>query len=67
MGSFKTNYARFKLLGRARHMKRARIIGITQPPPKEGARNALFSNLSKSGLDNYVVERSERPLLEEVA
>ena len=44
-----------------------RLIGITQPPPKEGAQNAVFSNLSKSGLDNYVVKRSERPLLEEVA
>ena len=42
------------------------VIGITQPPPKEGAWNALFSNLSKSGLDNYVVKRSESPLLEEV-
>ena len=44
-----------------------RLIGITQPPPKEGAQNAVFSNLSKTGLDNYVVKRSERLLLEEVA
>ena len=29
--------------------------------------SALFSNLSKSGLDIYVVKRSKRPLLEEVA
>ena len=43
------------------------IIGITQPPPKDGARNALSSNLSKSGLDNYVVKRSKRHLLEEVS
>ena len=26
------------------------VIGITQPPPTEGAWSALFSNLSKSGL-----------------
>ena len=43
------------------------VIGITQPPPKDGAQSALFSNLSKSALDNYVVKRFERPLLEEVA
>ena len=43
------------------------VIRITQPPPTEGAWSALFSNLSKSGLDNYVVKRSKRPLLEEVA
>ena len=43
------------------------VIGITQPPPREVAWSALFSNLSKSALDNYVVKRSERPLLEEVA
>ena len=29
--------------------------------------SALFSNLFKSAIDNYVVKRSERPLLEEVA
>ena len=34
-----------------------------QPPPKDGARNALFSNLSKSGLENYVVKRFKRHLL----
>ena len=38
-----------------------------QPPQKEGAWRVLFSNLSKSGLENYVVKRSKRPLLEEVA
>ena len=43
------------------------VIGITQPPAQEGAWSALFSNLSKSGLDIYVVNRSKRPLLEEVA
>ena len=43
------------------------VIGITQPLPKEGAWSALFSNLSKSGLDSYVVKCSKRPLLEEVA
>ena len=32
------------------------VIGITQPHPKEGAWRTLFSNLSKSGLDNYVVK-----------
>ena len=42
------------------------VIGITQPPPTEGAWSALFSNLSNFGLDNYVVKRSKRPLLEEV-
>ena len=42
-------------------------MGITQPPPLDGAWSALFSNLSKSALENYVVKRSERPLLEEVA
>ena len=42
-------------------------IGITQPPPKEGARSAFFSNLSKSGLDNYLVKRSKRNLLEELS
>ena len=43
-------------------------IGITQPPPRDGAWSALFSNLSKSALvDNYALKRSERPLLEEVA
>ena len=40
------------------------VIGVTQPPPKEGAWSALFSNLSKSDLDNYVVKRSKRPLSE---
>ena len=35
--------------------------------PKEGAWSALFSNLSKSGLDNYVVKRFKRPLLQEVS
>ena len=34
---------------------------------KEGARSALFSNLSKSALDIYLVKCSQRPLLEEVA
>ena len=38
-----------------------------QPPPKEGAWSALFSNLSKSDLDSYVVKRFKRPLLEEVS
>ena len=33
---------------------------------QEGAWSTLCSNLSKSTLDNYVVNRSERPLLEEV-
>ena len=41
-------------------------IGITQPPSTEGAWSALFSNLSKSGLDNFEAERSMRPLLEEI-
>ena len=43
------------------------VIGVTQPPPKDGARNALFSNRSKSGLDKYVAKRSKRHLLEEVS
>ena len=43
------------------------VIGITQPPPRDGALSASFSNLSKSALDNYVVKCSECPLLEEVA
>ena len=43
------------------------VIRITQPPQRDGAWSALFSNLSKSALDNYVVKRSEHPLLEEVA
>ena len=32
------------------------VIGITQPPPRDGAWSALFNNLSKSksGFDNYV-------------
>ena len=34
--------------------------------PTEGAWSALFSNLSKSGLDSYIVKRSKRPLLEVV-
>ena len=38
------------------------IVGITQPPPKDGARDPLFSNLSKFGLDNYIVKRSKRYL-----
>ena len=38
-----------------------------QTPPKEGAWIALFSNLSKSGLDNYIIKRSKRPLLDKVA
>ena len=42
-------------------------IGITQPLPRDGAWSALFINLSKSAWDSYVVKRSERPLLEEVA
>ena len=47
--------------------KQGTVVGITQPSLKDGARNALFSNLSKSGLDNYVVKRSKCHLLEEVA
>ena len=43
------------------------VIGITQPPPTEGAWRALLSSLSKSDLDNYIVKRSKRPLLEEVS
>ena len=43
------------------------VIGITQPPPRDGAWSALFSNLSKFALANYVVKLSERPLLEEAA
>ena len=43
------------------------VIGITQPPPKDGARDTLFSNVSKSGLDNYVVKRTKRHLFEEVS
>ena len=43
------------------------VIEFTQPPPRDGAWSALFSNLSKSALDNYEVKRSKRPLLEEVA
>ena len=43
------------------------VIGIMQPPPIDGARNVLLSNLSKSGLDNYVVKRSKRHLLKEVS
>ena len=43
------------------------VIGITHPPSTEGAWSALSSNLSKSDLDNYVVKRSKRPLLEEVS
>ena len=35
-----------------------------RPPQRDGAWSALFSNPSKSSLDNYVVKR---PLLEEVA
>ena len=45
----------------------SRVIGITQPPPRDGAWSALFSNMSKPGLDNYVVKRPKCPLLEEVA
>ena len=33
---------------------RGKVIGITQTPPKDGAWSALFKNLSKSGLDNYI-------------
>ena len=51
----------------ARNLLIGTVIGITQPPPRDGAWSALFSNLSKSTLDNYVVNRSDRPLLEEVA
>ena len=43
------------------------LIGETQPPPREGARSPLFSNLSKSGLDNYAVRHSERSLQKKVA
>ena len=39
---------------------------ITQPPPRNGVWSALFDNLSKSGLDNYVVKRSKCPLMVEV-
>ena len=37
------------------------VIGITQPPPTEGAWNALFKNLSKYGLDNYYVVKFQAP------
>ena len=43
------------------------VIRITKPPPKQSAQSPLLSNLSKSGLDNYAVKRSERPLLEKVS
>ena len=43
------------------------VIGITQPPPKDGARDTLFSNVSKSGLDNYVVKSTKRHLLEKIS
>jgi len=43
------------------------VIGITQDPLKEGARSAFLNNLSKSGLENYVVKCSQRPLLVEVS
>ena len=32
---------------------------------KDGAYSALFSNLSKSGLDNYLLKRYKHPLLED--
>ena len=38
------------------------VIGITQPPPREGVWSALFSNLAKPGLEIYVTKRSKRPL-----
>ena len=38
-----------------------------QDQTKEGARSSLFSDLSKSGIDNYVIKRSKRPLLEEIS
>ena len=56
-----------EVLFRMLHWLQGTVIGITQPPPREGAWSALFSNLSKSGLDNYVVKRSKLPLLEEVS
>ena len=37
------------------HDSIGKVIGITQPAPRDGAWSALFSNLSKSALDNYVV------------
>ena len=52
-------------LDHATSSNRGRVIWITQPPPTEVAWSALFSNLSKSALDNYVEKRSERPLLED--
>ena len=36
-------------------------MGITKPPPREDAWSALFSNLSKSELNEYVVKRPKSP------
>ena len=36
-------------------------------PTKEGARSTLSNTLCKAGLENYVLKRSERPLLDQVA
>ena len=41
------------------------VIVITWPPPKDVARNAIFSELSKFCLDKYVVKSFKRHLLEE--
>ena len=56
-----------KVLNKRIVLSQGTVIRITQLPPKDGAGNALFSNLSKSGLDNYVVKRSKRHLFEEVS
>ena len=45
-----------------KRLQQGTVIGMKQPPPIEGARSALFSNLSKSALDNYVLKRSSRHL-----
>ena len=65
--NFTTIFGLTILLSRTFFRKEGTVIGITKPPPTEGVWSALFSNLSKSGLDNYVVKRSKRPLLEEVS
>ena len=35
------------------------VIGVTQPPPRDGAWSSFFSNLSKSAFDNYSTQCSK--------
>ena len=49
------------------HRVQGTVIGITQPPPRDGACCALLHEWPSQNQTDYYISRCERPLLEEVA